>query len=127
MSDEIETPTEPPRIGYKAKPEGLRIPIFTLTGVDEETGREWEHEYTMPANPPATVILRYLRSVRLHGHDVASGELLEELIGEDAYLALMNHPGVGIDELGAVMNIVSEHSLGLITKARGNSQAGQHS
>jgi hypothetical protein len=70
--------------------------------------------YTMPANPPAGVILAYLRTLRTQGEEFANVELLETLIGAEAYTALTSCPTLRAEDLRAIMEVVSDHSLGLL-------------
>ena len=75
--------------------------------------------YTMAANPPAGVILAYLRTLRTQGEEFANIELLETMIGAEAYTALTTCPSLRAEDLRAILEIVSDHSLGLL-RAGGN-------
>jgi len=89
-----------------------RVPLFTIDGV----------EYSMPAEPPAFVVLAYLKTVREKGDDVAAYELLENMLGEEAYEALRNCKTATVSDLAAITRIVGEHSVGAIAAGRGNSR-----
>lgn len=78
------------------------VPIFT---VDDK-------EYELWTNPPASVGLRYLRMVREEGTESSAVWLLEQMIGEDGYEALMNLPDLKAGDLERIMKICKEYSMG---------------
>jgi len=86
-----------------------RVPLFYIDDV----------EYSMPAKIPGNVALKYLRKIRTDGVEVAGAWLLEEVIGTEAYEALMNYDGLTIEQLNQVIAIVERHALGSV-EARGN-------
>lgn len=78
------------------------IDLFTLDG----------KTYSIPAKAKANLGLRYLKSVRESGPDLAAGELLEAMIGTEAYDALMNYDDLEPDDLTQVMEAVQKVVLG---------------
>lgn len=65
-----------------------RVPVFTVTREDPETGEGEVVTYDMPAKPNPGIALEYLRMVRRIG-DAASSWLIETAVGEDGYDALI--------------------------------------
>jgi len=70
--------------------------LFTLDG----------EEYTVLANPPASLMLTYFDKIRKNGVNVAFSWALEEMVGEDGYSALLNSPKVSADDFQAVARAV---------------------
>lgn len=83
--DEDDTPDEPVET----------VHLFTLNGTD----------YYVPKEPDATVSLRYLRMARTDPAS-ARGWMLEQLVGEDAYTALMDWPGLKTRHLVQILAAV---------------------
>ena len=69
-----------------------------------------ETDYYVPLEPPARVSLKYLRMAREDAAG-AQGWLLEQLLGEDAYTALMEWEGLTTDILVRLLNVV--HKLAI--------------
>jgi hypothetical protein len=65
-----------------------RVPVFTVSRENEETGEAEVVTYTMPAKPNPGVALEYLRMIRKIG-DAASSWLIETAVGEEGYDALI--------------------------------------
>ena len=86
------------------------VPLFSIDDV----------EYGMPKKIRPNVSLRYLRMIREQGADVAGAWLLEEVIGTEAYEALMNYDGLEEEHLNQVMAIVQDHVLGQAEQRAGN-------
>jgi hypothetical protein len=87
-----------------------RIPVFTLDDV----------EYTMPAHIPASMSLRVLDMIRRVGQEAAVSWVLEEVLGDEAYQALLNCRSLKPSQLLAVMAVVQDHVLGAMEEAAGN-------
>lgn len=86
------------------------IPLFRLDG----------HTYTIPADPPAGFALKYLAAVKSGAvSDAAAGQLLEDLLGEEAYAAMATSPKVKISDFAKVMQIVQSRVLGPILDSLG--------
>jgi hypothetical protein len=90
------------------------VELFSIDGI----------VYTMPAKVGTNVSLQYLRMVRTQGQEVALGWLLERVIGEDAYEALMNCDGLTPDALAQVMEVVRQHTMGAVEAPKGSSKRG---
>lgn len=91
------------------------IPLFYLG----------DTEYRIPEKPEANVALRYLRDARTRGEDIAAANLLIALVGEDAFDALCDYPGLAEEQLEAVMKAAQKHVMGGLEKSRGNSARGR--
>jgi hypothetical protein len=84
------------------------VPLFWIDDV----------EYGMPKKIRPNVSLKYLRMIRQQGQDVAGAWLLEEVIGAEAYEALMNYDALEEEHLNKVMAIVEQHVLGQAEQQR---------
>lgn len=68
--------------------------------------------YSIPKKPRVNLALRYLKMARESGADAASAYLLEQLVGEDAYTALMNYEDLTQETLQAIMVAAQKVTLG---------------
>ena len=103
---------EPVRLTSKSDTVGDRIVLFY---VDEE-------EYSIPKHVGRNHGLRYLRTMRLQGEALAAQELLEALIGEDGYKALMECDDLEDEQLDKIMTRLRDMALGEVEeegKAKG--------
>lgn len=101
----------------KKKPEAPEVLKLESTGVVEEEKfvpvfTIDDEEYLLWINPPATVGLRYLKEIKLRGPDAAAVWLLEQMIGEDGYDALMNFKELKPGNIDRVLEICKEYSMG---------------
>ncbi|NIB31139.1 hypothetical protein HBB16_04455 [Pseudonocardia sp. MCCB 268] len=71
-------------------------PLFSIDGV----------EYTVPKVLPASLVLRYLRTARSAGVDVAMGELFEQAIGCRGIRGADELRRSHGDDLGNLMRVV---------------------
>lgn len=78
------------------------VVLFSIDGRD----------YTIPKKPRVNVALRYLKMAREHGPEAAQAYLLEALVGEEAYEALMNFDDLDSDTLGAIAEAAQKYTLG---------------
>lgn len=69
------------------------VQIFSLDGTP----------YYIDRNIGAGVVLRFLKSIRQDGENAAVATILAELLGEEAYDALANFPGVTNKHLAQVI------------------------
>jgi hypothetical protein len=53
-----------------------------------------------------------MRTVRLQGEAAGGQELMEAVMGEDAYVALMNCPNVSDEQLDAISEYVMKRAMG---------------
>lgn len=88
--------------------------------VDENFEEEQKYEtlftvngkaYDLWVNAPASVGLRYLKMVRKEGGESAAVWILEQMIGEDGYDALMGIPNLKDKDLQRIMKIVKEYAM----------------
>lgn len=75
--------------------------------------------YQIPAKPRAALVLRYLKSVRAHGEEYASSELLEGLLGEENYKALESCEYLTMEDFQAIMLDAQKVVMGGIEDASG--------
>lgn len=84
------------------KDEAEQVELFSLDG----------QMYSIPAKPKVNIALKYLRLVRQQGQEVAAGWLLEELLGTEAYEALMDFEDLTEEQLETVMMVAQTAILG---------------
>lgn len=73
---------------------GERIPLFSLDGV----------EYTIPAKAPFKVALKFMNESKRSGNDMfAALQLLEDMLGKDAYDKLLDFDGLTDELMGQIM------------------------
>jgi hypothetical protein len=100
-------------IDFDARPDqdpDDRIPLFKLDG----------HWYTIPANPPAGGVLRFLWAVRSGANaEAAAADLVESMVGKEAYAAMATSDKVSIADFGKIMDIVKAKTLGPAMEALG--------
>lgn len=86
-----------------------RVPLFSID----------DTEYTIPKNVDMTVALRYLDTVAEKGTEVGIVGLFKELVGEQAWQALLGFKGMDPAELNQLLEAVTEHAMGAIEAAKG--------
>lgn len=77
--------------------------------------------YTIPKKFPVGLGLKVIRTARRSGQEIAMAELLEEVIGSDAYDALVNYKDLEDEHLERLMNIVNQLALGSLEGPKGHS------
>lgn len=75
--------------------------------------------YTIPAKPRASLVLRYMKSVREHGEEYASSEMLEGLLGKDNYAVLESCEHLTIGDFQAIMEEAQRVVMGNVEAATG--------
>jgi hypothetical protein len=109
----VKKTTAPPAVAEDFEPVRLsstpaapedRVVLFY---VDDEP-------YSVPKKIGRNHGLRYLRTVRKQGEALAAQELLEVLIGEDGYNALMNCDDLNDDDLDRIMDRLRDEALGAV-------------
>jgi hypothetical protein len=80
-----------------------------------------DREFTIPKRFPPNLGLRVIRTQRRQGLDVAAAELLEEVIGDEAYDALVNYPDLEPEHLEQLMQIVVKLAMGALDVPKGRS------
>lgn len=83
-------------------PEAPEVHLFTLNDVD----------YYVPSTIPAGLTLRFLKMARHEGEIQAGGWLLEAVLGEAAYDALMSWEGLTNDILTQLVGAVNKLAAG---------------
>lgn len=73
------------------------VHLFTLNGID----------YHVPREPDATVALKFLR-MRRTDPTAAQGWMLEQIVGEEGYTALMEWPGLRTRHLVQILAAVEK-------------------
>lgn len=86
-----------------------RVPLFWID----------DTEYTIPKNVDMVIALRYLDTVAEKGTEVAVVGLFKELVGEEAWQALLAFKGMDPAELNGLLDAVTEHAMGAIEAAKG--------
>jgi hypothetical protein len=79
-----------------------QIHLFTIDGVD----------YHMPAVIPPSVALEMMDIVRREGDLAASAWMLEEVLGTDAYEALIHCRSITKAQMRQINDIVADHVVG---------------
>lgn len=89
-------------------------PVFELDG----------DVYQMPKRPSAGLSLGYLRKQSTEGPDAAIYWMMVEMLGEEGYDALANHPDLEAEQMEAIIKHVEERVLGAAPggKASGKSR-----
>ncbi|MFD9223818.1 hypothetical protein ACFWDI_28395 [Streptomyces sp. NPDC060064] len=99
---EVAEDFEPVRLTSKPDTPADRIVLFY---VDDQ-------EYSIPKRVGRNHGLRYLRTMRKQGEALAAQELLEVLIGEDGYTALMECEDLEDEQLDKIMTRLRDMALG---------------
>lgn len=73
-----------------------------------------DYELTMPRKVPPHIALKVMRTSRKKGDEAAMGEMLEEVIGEDAYTQLANYKALTDDDLANLMRVVQKVAMGAL-------------
>lgn len=77
-------------------------PLFRLNG----------EEYLIPAKPSAGMALGYLEIQTVRGPDAAIHWMMTEMLGQDGYDALQNHPALPRETLDKIIQRVEKKVLG---------------
>ena len=86
------------------------IPLFSIDGVT----------YSMPGEVSAATSLKALDLARRSGMESAVSWILEEVLGLEAYTALLNCKALKASQLAAIMEVVEKHTLGAMEASTGN-------
>lgn len=77
-----------------------------------------EQEYTIPKRPRANLSLQFLDKVKSEGTDYASAWLMEEMLGADAYEALMKLDTLEPEQLDQITTLCQKKVLGKLEPNR---------
>jgi len=86
-----------------------REDLFSIDGV----------VYTIPKDMPGTLALTLLDTARKQGESVAISWLLEEVLGENAYGALLACKTVTRTQMSAVVTVIREKVMGALEQMQG--------
>lgn len=89
--------------------------LVVLFYVDDEP-------YSIPKKISRGHGLRFLQTARKQGEALAAQELLETLIGEDGYEALMNCEGLEDEQLDKIMTRLRDEALGAVEDEGGKAK-----
>jgi hypothetical protein len=96
--------------GHAAK----RVPLFSID----------DTEFTMLAEPPASLALRFLRRQQRDGADAGFEFAMEHMVGPDAYDALLNYEPLTRDQFAQVSKVVIDTLLGALETPKDSSESG---
>jgi hypothetical protein len=89
------------------------IPVFSIDG----------KQYTMPGVIPGSIALQVLERIRTDGEAQATAWAVPEVLGEEAWYALLNCPNIQQHQVQAIMEVVGEHVMGAL---EGTGKAGEN-
>lgn len=111
----VDEDFEPVRLTSKTDAPADRVVLFY---VDDEP-------YTIPKKISRGHGLRFLRTMRRQGEAIAAQELMETLIGEDGYEALMNCDDLTDEDLDKIMDRLRDEALGAVEDETGGKAKGR--
>lgn len=79
--------------------------------------------YFVPRNPPPAVALRFVRTAWQAGMELALAELLDRMLGEEAYEALASCDAMTPEQLAAIMQHLKTLSMGALEGPKGSSRS----
>lgn len=85
-------------------------PLFSIDG----------EVYGIQQEIPASVALRALDVARRQGEEIMMSWVLEEVLGQKAYQALLDCRTVTPGQLKSIMNVVVDQVMGSLEESRGN-------
>lgn len=81
-------------------------------------------EFHVPAKPRAAVALRYLRAVKQGGQQLASAQLLTDLLGAYGFDALCDYEDLTPKQFKAILEAAQRLSIGAMEDAFGGNSNG---
>ncbi|WP_149264296.1 hypothetical protein [Actinomadura sp. K4S16] len=90
----IPEPTEPAKIEM--------VPLFVMG----------DDVYEMPKKPPAGLALEYLEKQVEDGPDAAAMWVMVEVLGEEVYTMLKDHPSLDFDQFNDIFERLEKNLLG---------------
>jgi hypothetical protein len=82
-----------------------------------------DRSYFIPKEISPSVSLRFMRAARSTGMEIAMADLLESMLGEEAFEALANYKHITTQQFADLMDLVRRHAMGAITGPKGNSKS----
>jgi hypothetical protein len=117
VSPDLAEQTKPGIISLRSarspEPE-KRIPAFSINGT----------VYTLLANPRMNQGMRYVHIARKQGSEIAADYMLEVLLGEDGYEALLGFDDLAEPDLEAILNAASRIMAGAVETPKGKQPRG---
>lgn len=95
-------------------PEGERVPAFSINGVT----------YSILTRPRVNAGLKYIHLARTRGAEIAVDYMLETLLGEQGYQALMDFDDLTEADLTAVIEAASRIMAGAVEGPKGRPARG---
>lgn len=83
-----------------------------------------DYPITMPRVMPPNIALKIMRTSRKRGDEVAMAEMLEEVIGDDAYQRLADYRGLTDQNLADLMTVVQKVAMGALEVPKASSGNG---
>lgn len=74
--------------------------------------------YYIINKPRPNVALKAFWNLKTKGEEIAQMELLIDMIGEDAYQALMNYDGLTVEDLERITKIANDTAMGTLEEAK---------
>lgn len=81
-----------------------------------------DYELTMPAELPPNVALKIMRTARKYGDPAAMNEMLEEVIGPEAFDKLINYRALTEQNLADLFKVVQEVAFGRLEVPKASSR-----
>jgi hypothetical protein len=81
--------------------------------------------YQIPAEPRVNLALKFLWQRKTRGELDAAANLLGDMLGAEAFEALMEWPGLTVEILNQVSTAAAKVAMGQMEQAVGNSGGGQ--
>lgn len=90
---------------------GDRVVLFTIDG----------EEFTIPEKPPFKVALKYMNESKRSGNDMfAALQLLEDMLGKEAYDRLLNFDGLTDELVGEILEQCIDRAFPALKEATKN-------
>ena len=105
----------------------LAIQITTIQDADRKMEDLFSIDgvtYQIPVRVGANITLGYLRLARTHGDAAAIGWAAEKVLGEKAYVALMECDDLSPEDLDAVFGVVHLKIMGAMEAGKGKGPKG---
>jgi hypothetical protein len=82
-----------------------------------------DYELSMPRSVPPNISLKLMRTSRKLGSEAAVGEMLEEVLGEDAYMRLANYRHLTDEQLASLVRVVTKVVMGGLEVPKASSKS----
>lgn len=92
------------KLGSSKKDENAPVETIEVFELDDKV-------YSLPKKVSAGVSLKYLKLQAEEGPDAAMYFIMKEMLGEEAFEALAEHPSLEKGDLSKIMEVVEKHAL----------------